>query len=55
MVGETGDQRSGQLLVSEYADLLAKGEVGGDHRGATLVAIAEEIEQQLASGAVEGP
>ena len=48
------EQRGRQLLVAEDLDPLAEGEVGGDERGALLVAIGEEIEEELAAGAVEG-
>ena len=44
-MGETIEKRGGQLLVGEHVEPLAEGKVGGDHRGATLVAVADEIEQ----------
>ena len=54
MVGEAIEQRRGQLLVAENADPLGEGEVGGDDGRAALVAVGEDVEEQLAAGAVEG-
>ncbi len=54
VVPEAVEQRRGELLVAEDAYPLVEGEVGGDDRRATLVAVGEEVEQQLAAGALEG-
>ncbi len=54
MVAETVEQRGGELLVAEDLDPLAEGEVGGDERRAPFVAVGEEVEEQLATGTVEG-
>ena len=54
VVPEAVEQRRGQLLVAEDLHPLAEGEVGGDDRRAPLVAVGEEVEQQLAAGALEG-
>ena len=51
---EPVEQRRGELLVAEDLHPLAVGEVGGDDRRAPLVAVGEEVEQQLAAGALEG-
>ena len=48
------EQRRGQLLVAEDLHPLAEREVGRDDRRAPLVAVGEEVEQQLAAGALEG-
>src|SRR5690606_4537458 len=54
-VGEAIDERGGELLVSgEDLGPLAEGEIGRDDDGAALVARREEIEEELASGAIEG-
>ncbi len=54
MVGEAVEQGRGELLVAEYADPFGEGEVGGDDGRAALVAVGEDVEEQLAAGAVEG-
>ena len=52
MVPEAVEQRRGEFLVAEDLHPLAEGEVGGDR--APLVAVGEEVEQQLAAGASKG-
>ena len=54
MVAEAVQQRGGQLLIGEHADPLAESEIGGDDGRASFIAIGDQIEQQLAAGAVEG-
>ena len=49
------EQRGRQLLVAgKDGDPFGEGEIGGDHRGAALVAVGEQIEEELAADAVEG-
>ena len=54
MVPEAVEQRRGELLVAEDLHPLAEGEVGGDDRRAPLVAVGEQVEEQLSAGALEG-
>jgi len=55
VVGEAIEERSGELLVTaEDLGPLAEGEVAGDGDRLLLVAVGDEVEEQLASGAVEG-
>ena len=54
MVPEAVEQRRGEFLVAEDLHPLAEREVGRDDRRAPLVAVGEEVEQQLAAGALEG-
>ena len=54
MVPEAVEQRRGEFLVAEDLHPLAEGEVGGDDRRAPLVAVGEEVEDQLTAGALEG-
>ncbi len=51
---EAVEQGCGQLLAAEDLHPLAEGEVGGDDRGASLVAVAQQVEEQLAAGLIEG-
>ena len=49
------EQCGGELLVAgKHGDPLGEGEIGGDDGGATLVAVGDQIEEQLAADAVEG-
>ena len=48
------EQCGGELLIAEDLNPLGEGEVGGDNGGPALVAVGEEIEEELAAGAVEG-
>jgi hypothetical protein len=49
------EERRGEFLVArKHGDPLGKGEVGRDDRGPALVAIRNQIEEQLAADAVEG-
>ena len=54
MVAEAVEQRGRELLVAEDLHPLAEGEVGGDDRRAPLVALGEQVEEQLAAGPLEG-
>ena len=51
---EAVERRRGELLIAEDLHPLAEGEVGGDDRRAALVALGEEVEEELSAGAVEG-
>ena len=53
MVAETVEQRGGQLLVAGDLDPFGQREVGRDDRGAAFVAVGEQVEEQLAAGALE--
>lgn len=53
VVAEAVEQCRRQLLVSEHPDPLAEGEIRGHERRAALVPVAEQIEEQLATGTVE--
>jgi hypothetical protein len=44
------EQRAGQPLGAEDAGPLVEGQVAGDHDRAALVALAEDLEQQLGAG-----
>jgi len=55
VVRQAIEQRGGELLVTaEDLDPLGEGEVGGDDDASSLVTLGEQIEEQLAAGAVEG-
>jgi len=55
MVCEPIEQRRGELLVAgKHGDPLGEGKIGRDDGGAALVAIRDQIEEQLAAGAIEG-
>ena len=52
---QTIEERRGEFLVArKHGDPLGKGDVGRDDRGPALVAIRNQIEEQLAADAVEG-
>lgn len=51
---EAVKQRGGQLFVAEDLDPLGEREVGGGDRGALLVAVGEQVEEQFAASPVEG-
>src|SRR5690606_10517213 len=54
-VRESVEERGGELLVvAEHLGPLAESEVGGDQCGSPFVALGQQVEQQLAAGAVEG-
>ena len=50
MVGDTVEQRAGEALAGEDRGPFLEGQVRGDDGGAVLVAPAEDVEQELASG-----
>ncbi|MEQ8983065.1 MAG: hypothetical protein RL846_34295, partial [Deltaproteobacteria bacterium] len=55
MVRETVEQRGRELLVvGEDLGPFAEGEVRGDEHRAALVPLCNQVEEHLASGAVEG-
>lgn len=54
MVPETIEERGGELLVAgKHRDPLGEGEIGRHDGGAAFVAVGDEIEEQLAAGAIE--
>ena len=53
MVRQAIEQSGGELLVAEDPDPFGEGEIGGDDGRAALVAVGEDVEEQLAAGAVE--
>ena len=54
MVTEAVEEGGGQLLIAEDLDPLGEREVGGDDRGAALVAVGDQVEEQFAAGPVGG-
>ena len=50
MVGEAVQQGSGEAFRAEYLGPFVEGQVGGDHDGAPLVALAEHLEEQFSPG-----
>ena len=50
MVGEAIEQRASEALGGEHAGPLVEGQVAGDHNRAALVALTEDLEQQLGAG-----
>jgi hypothetical protein len=53
MVTEAIEQRRGELFVTEYLDSLRERQIGGDDGRAAFVAPGQQIEEQLAAGALE--
>ncbi len=53
VVGETIEQRAGEPLGGEHAGPLVEGQIAGDDNRAALVALAEDLEQQLGAGGGE--
>ena len=51
VVGEPVQQSSGEALRAEDLGPLVEGQVGGDQDGASLVALAEDLEEQRCPGA----
>jgi hypothetical protein len=47
------EQRSSELLIAKDLDPLAECQFGGDDNGVPLVTRGEQIEQQLAAGALK--
>ncbi len=50
VVSKAIEQRAGQALGGEDAGPLVEGQVAGDDNRAALVALAEDLEQQLGAG-----
>src|SRR5256885_7787715 len=50
VVGQPIEQRAGQPLGPEHAGPLVERQIAGDEGGATLVALAEDFEQELGAG-----
>ena len=50
MVGEPVEQRAGEAFGAEHLGPFVERQVGGDHDRAALVALAEDLEQQLGAG-----
>ena len=53
-MGQAVEQSSGEPLVAEDAGPLVEGQVRGDDRGAALVALADELEEELGAGLRQG-
>ena len=54
MVGEAVQQCSGEPFRAKDLGPLVEGKVGGDQDGATLVALAEDLEEQFRPGVGQG-
>jgi hypothetical protein len=55
MVSEAIEQRGRELLVARKdVDPFSEGKICGDYGAASLVAIRDQVEEQLAAGAIEG-
>src|ERR1035437_2083506 len=50
VVGKAIEQRAREALGGEHASPLVEGQVAGDDDRAALVALAEDLEQQLGAG-----
>ena len=55
VVGEAVQQGSGQPLRAEYLGPFVERQVGGDQDGAPLVALAEDLEEEVSPGVGNGP
>ena len=53
MVGQAIEQSGGQLLVAEDLDPFAESQIGGDDSSASLIALGEQVEEQLATSTLE--
>ena len=53
VVAEAIEQRRGELFVAEDLDPLGERQIGGDDGRAPFIALGQQIEQQLAAGALE--
>ena len=49
-MGKAIEQRAGQALGTEHPGPLIEGQVAGDDDRTALVALAEDLEQQLGAG-----
>src|SRR5271154_837217 len=54
VVSEAIEQRAGEALGGEHAGPLVEGQIAGDDDRAALVALAEDLEQQLGASRREG-
>src|SRR3954452_22951892 len=54
VVGQSVEQRTGQPLGPEHAGPLVERQIAGDDGGAALVALAEDLEQELGAGRRKG-
>ena len=54
MVGEPVQQRAGEPFRAEDFGPFVEGQVGGDQDGASLVALAEDLEEQFRPGGGQG-
>jgi hypothetical protein len=55
VVSESIEKRGGELLVAgEDGDPFGKRQIRGDDDASSLVALCDEVEEQLATGAIEG-
>ena len=52
MVGDAVEERAGEAFAGEDRGPFLEGQVGGDDGGAVLVAPAEDVEEQFASGII---
>jgi hypothetical protein len=50
VVSKAIEQRAGEALGGEHAGPLVEGQVAGDDNRAALLALAEDLEQQLGAG-----
>ena len=50
MVGEPNEQRAGEALGGEDAGPFVEGKIASDDGGTALVALAEDLEEQLGAG-----
>jgi len=50
VVGKAIEQRASQALGGEHARPFVEGQVAGDDNRAALIALAEDLEQQLGAG-----
>src|SRR5580692_4336277 len=54
VVGQSVEQRTGQPLGPEHAGPFVEWQIAGDDGGAALVALAEDLKQQLGAGRRQG-
>ena len=50
MVGQSVEQSTGQTLGAEYGRPLVERQIAGDDHRASLIALAEAVEQRFGSG-----
>ena len=54
VVGQSVEQRTGQPLRPEHAGPLVEWQIAGDDGGAALIALAEDLKQELGAGHRKG-